>query len=195
MTENSEESLPSKFHDSKWWKVEDVQMLNPEDGEFEETRMAIVSVENGFENLNEKVKSQLDDVEDEDNIDDLGESLLLYYLTANALLERHSIEFLAQSHAGEANENYESLKSFFDDELNQSKRESLLHAAGLIDDGLKGEMARTRQMRNKLAHNPEKGLTLTRGSQKMEADIDRAYRAVNRLEDLWRDCTFPDYDG
>lgn len=195
MTKESGESWPSRIQNSKWWEIQNIHRIDPEDGETEETKMATLSVESGFETLHEQVQTQIENFENDSGFDDdMGEALLLYFLTANTLLERHSIEFLTQSRVSEEMENYDSLKSFFDDELTQSKRESLLHAAGLIDDGLKGEMAQTRKIRNKLAHNPQKGLTLSDEHKQLEADIDRAYRAVNRLEHLWRDCAFPGYN-
>ena len=196
MTEDDNSPWPSHIENSKWWEIESVYSLDHNNKKAEETEMATVSVESGFEVLYTKVKDQIQDLDEEDTFnDDLAESLLLYFLTANALLERHSIEYLVQSRVSEEYENYDEMKSFFDEELNQSKRESLLYAAGLIDDGLKGEMSKTRRRRNKLAHNPERGITLSKNRRELKADIDRAYRAINRIEDLWRDCAFPDYNA
>ena len=196
MTEDSENSWSSPIQNSKWWVIRDAHRIGPENEEVEQTEMATLSVESGFETLYEQIQTQLEDFDGESTFDDeLGESLLLYFLTANALLERHSIEFLAQSRVSDEMENYDSLKSFFDNELTQSKRESLLHAAGLIDDGLKGEMSQTRKIRNKVAHNPQKGLMLSEDHQQFEADVDRAYRAVNRIEHLCKDCAFPSYNA
>jgi len=59
----------------------------------------------------------------------------------------------------------------------------LLHAADVIDDGLKGELKQTRELRNRLVHDTMERMT----PNSMDApttQVDRGYRSTQKLMEL-----------
>lgn len=68
---------------------------------------------------------------------------------------------------------------FIQEQLTQSNREDMLYYLGLIDEGLKGEMARVRQKRNELAHTDRHNQI--EDLHRIKNDIKRANEVVKKI--------------
>lgn len=71
--------------------------------------------------------------------------------------------------------------------LSQADREQLLFDSGLIDSGLKGELASVRTTRNELVHGAWSSLKLTEEDSYL-ADVERAYRAEEKMIEIANDA-------
>lgn len=114
--------------------------------------------------------------------------ILEYFVISSAVIERLStmtlFEFVIPEEekvrkGGES----EPGKEFFKSNLNQNRRERLLFECGIIDSGLKGELAKVRQIRNELVHDVFQRRLLEE-TEEIESDVDRALRAVNKLDEI-----------
>ena len=108
--------------------------------------------------------------------------LLEFYTVVHAHTEWVSACMLYESIADKENREPEPTLEFFREGLSQSKREELLFRAGLIDSGLKGEMAKIKSVRNQLVHEQQKRMYVNLDN-KTDSDIDRAYHTVEELDE------------
>jgi hypothetical protein len=108
--------------------------------------------------------------------------LLEFYTVVHAHIERISACILYEAIADKENRKPEPTLEFFREELSQMKREELLFRAGLIDSGLKGEMAKVKSVRNQLVHEQHKRMYVNLDN-KTDSDIDRAYHTVAELDE------------
>ncbi len=59
----------------------------------------------------------------------------------------------------------------------------LLHATGVIDDGLKSEITQTREIRNRLVHDTTERMT-PKSMDAPTTQVDRGYRSTQKLMEL-----------
>lgn len=108
---------------------------------------------------------------------------LEYYTVVYSHIERLAAIALFETIVNKSSRDQENGLDFFRDEFTQSKREDMLYWAGLIDSGLKGEMARVRKKRNDLTHNQQKRMYID-FSDASSSDVKRARDTVYKLEDV-----------
>lgn len=120
--------------------------------------------------------------------------LLEFYAVVHAHIERVSACLLYESIADKENREPEPTLGFFQEGLSQSKREELLFRAGLIDSGLKGEMAKIKTVRNQLVHEQQKRMYVNLDN-KTKSDIERAYDTVKKLDDSLNELAGIELDG
>lgn len=112
-------------------------------------------------------------------------TLLLEFFTVSAAnIERLSASILTHEIASEEFDHERGAHNYFWNELSQSDREGLLYYSGLIDSGLKGELARVRQRRNELVHE-QISRRYVSDVNKLKADADRAMRSIQKLDSIW----------
>jgi len=114
--------------------------------------------------------------------------LLEFYTVVHTHIEWISTRMLYESLADKENREPEPTMDFFQEDLTQSKREELLFRTGLIDSGLKGEMAKVKSVRNKLVHQQQKRMFVNLDN-KTKSDIDRAYDTVTELDENLNELT------
>lgn len=112
--------------------------------------------------------------------------LLEFYTVVHAHIERVSACMLYEALADKENRESRPTLEFFREGLSQSKREEILFRTGLIDSGLKGEMAKVKSVRNELVHEQQKRMFVDLDN-KTESDIDRAYDTVTNLDEKLND--------
>lgn len=108
--------------------------------------------------------------------------LLEFYTVVHAHIERISACTLYEIIADKENREPGPTLEFFQDGLSQQKREELMFRAGIIDSGLKGEMAKVKSVRNQLVHEQHKRMFVDLDN-KTDSDIDRAYDTVAELDE------------
>lgn len=108
---------------------------------------------------------------------------LEYYTVVYAHLERLAAIVL---HEAIGDKSFQNTLDFFRDKFTQSKREDLLFNTGLIDSGLKGEMARVRRERNSIAHSQSSRMYID-FSGWSRSDMKRARNTVDKLEEVLED--------
>ncbi|MCU4741146.1 hypothetical protein [Natronoglomus mannanivorans] len=134
--------------------------------------------------MHEEFGESVADVQDMERymltIDDSKE-LLSFYISTAAHIESESA-LIILAHSFDFGINQRGSLDFLRENLTQSDREDMLYCLGIIDPGLKGELARVRKRRNELAHS--------RDHQRID-DIDteknnvkRAYEALDKLKDI-----------
>ena len=109
--------------------------------------------------------------------------LLELFAIASAHIERNSTNILYEKLADKENREKRSTRDYFQDHFNQNQREGLLYRCGIIDSGLKGELAKVRQRRNELVHKQIKRRYLS-DVNAIKGDSGRALRAAKKLDEL-----------
>lgn len=99
--------------------------------------------------------------------------LLSFYITTAAEIEQESALIINASVFNFGLKREGSLQ-FLKENFTQRDREDMLFYLGLIDDGLKGELARVRKRRNELAH--------TNQHNELE-DVQRTKNSIKRAKD------------
>lgn len=146
---------------------------------------------NQYERLQERLEEYTEDdiveVERLEDADNLGEipteeiyrlsdqdanELLSFYLTTAAEIEQESA-LIINAEIFDWGMKREGSFDFIMGNFTQSDREDMLFYLGLIDEGLKGELARVRKRRNELAH--------TNQHDEIE-DINRVKNSLKRAE-------------
>jgi hypothetical protein len=151
---------------------------------------ALSEIESLYEQLSDSFEEVQDREPARDNIVVLKPEerteLLEFYAVVHAHIEWVSACLLYESIADKENRERKPTLDFFQDDLTQSKREELLFRAGLIDSGLKGEMAKVKSVRNQLVHEQQKRMFVNLDN-KTKSDIDRAYDTVAELDEKLND--------
>ena len=106
--------------------------------------------------------------------------LLEFFTVATATIERDSTSILTEQIAPDDNRG--DAHEFLQKNFNQKQREGLLYHTGIINTGLKGELAKIRQRRNELVHEQLARRYLD-DIDAVSADVDRALRAVEKLDE------------
>lgn len=143
-----------------------------------------------IEELYERLSRSFEDIEEReparDNVVVLTPEertqLLEFYAIAHAHIERLSACMLYEYIADKENREREPTLDSFQERLSQSQRAELLFRAGLIDSGLKGEMAKIKSVRNQLVHEQQKRMYVNLDN-KTKSDVDRAYDTVAELDE------------
>lgn len=107
-----------------------------------------------------------------------SDDVMLFFTLANEMIRSLSGKVLNEEIVDESHRGESSLRSM--KELNPETQEDLLYYSGMIDSGLKGEIARIRKTRNKLVHDLRQRHFL-RGLSNLESRIDRTITAINEL--------------
>lgn len=147
-----------------------------------------------LETIHENLISKLEEAKEQDRG---GESrtfltqqervvLLEFFTVAHAVIETLSsdilkLKLLKPDHASEEFSDW-----LFERALNQKRRQELLSKAGVIGDGLKGDMNQVRNARNELVHDPASRLSVS-SVDDWTANADRALRTVERLFEIKMD--------
>lgn len=110
--------------------------------------------------------------------------LLEFFTVCSANIERLSATLLTTKLASDEHTQGHKAHEFFQNDINQAVREEILYFSGLIDEGIKGELARVRRRRNKLVHKQvyRRYISDVHG---VKADVDRAIRSLEKLESIW----------
>jgi hypothetical protein len=143
-----------------------------------------------IESLYERLSNSFEEIQEReparDNIvvltPDERTILLEFYTVVHAHIERISASMLYELIADKENRELSPTLEFFQEGLSQQKREELMFRAGLIDSGLKGEMAKVKLVRNQLVHEQHKRMFVDLDN-KTDSDIDRAYDTVTELDE------------
>lgn len=145
-------------------------------GEYGEEDIVEVETLEGGDDLGDIQKEERYALTDEDAND-----LLSYYITTAAEIEQESALIINAAVFDFGMEREGSL-SFLNENFTQRDREDMLYYLGLIDDGLKGEIARVRKRRNELAHTNNHNEIEDIG--RLQNSIKRAREAKNKLDSI-----------
>lgn len=122
--------------------------------------------------------------------EELGNHLLLYFTLAHSSIERYSENILwSQFNSGgyePSEKSAELLEDHNDDReyMSQWLREDLLFHEDVIDNGLKSQMAETRDTRNALVHDPHERVSLS-SVEEVASKVDLAFKAATTMSEKW----------
>jgi len=138
----------------------------------------LVKVENWeeAENLGDVPKEERYRLTDED-----ANELLSFYITTAADVESMSA-LIINADVFDFGMKREGSLQFLNENFTQRDREDMLYYLGLIDDGLKGELARIRKRRNELAHTNQHNEIEDVG--RVQNSIKRAKEAKDKLKSI-----------
>ena len=105
--------------------------------------------------------------------DEDANELLSFYITTAAEIEQES-SLIINAAVFDFGLKREGSLQFLNENFTQRDREDMLYYLGIIDDGLKGELARVRKRRNELAH--------TNQHNEIE-DVDRVQNSIKRAKE------------
>ena len=156
---------------------------------------------NQYERLHERLegygKDDIVEVEKIDTADNLAEisteevyklsdqdanELLSFYLTTAARIERESISII-DAEVFNWGMKREGSFEFVMGNFTQRDREDMLYYLDLIDEGLKGELARVRKRRNELAHTSQHNEI--EDINRLKSSIRRAKNAKDKLSTIY----------
>lgn len=141
-----------------------------------------------LENLGEDDIVEVEDMQSDDTLADIttvekyelsdkaANELLRFYISISAEIEMESSLIINADvfNFGLARgKGREGSLDFLKEDLTQSDRENMLYYLGIIDEGLKGELARVRRRRNELAHSSEHNYV---------DDIDQVLSSIKRAK-------------
>ncbi|WP_152424782.1 hypothetical protein [Natronococcus jeotgali] len=148
-----------------------------------------------------RLEKRLEDYEEEDILerknvgDNLGDiqttehyllkpndanELLSFYITTAAAIESESALIINAYSFNFGLDREGSLDFLYN--LRQKDREDMIYYLGLIDSGLKGELAKVRKRRNEFAHSQDHRIIDDIETEK--ANIKRAYNAMEKLKEI-----------
>lgn len=113
-----------------------------------------------------------------------AKDLLSFYITTSAMVEQESA-LIINAYAFNFGMNQRGSLKFLQEELTQSTREDMLYYLGIIDSGLKGELARVRQRRNELAHSRRHDEV--EDVSRVQNNLKRAKEATAKLKSIGLD--------
>ena len=142
-------------------------------------------LQESLEEYGEEDLVEVNNLEEADNLGDIPKEekyrltdedtneLLSFYITTAADIESESA-LIINAAVFDFGMMREGSLQFLNENFTQRDREDMLYYLGLIDDGLKGELARVRRRRNELAH--------TNQHNDIE-DIDRVQNSIKRAKE------------
>lgn len=113
--------------------------------------------------------------------DEDANELLSFYITTAADIESESALIINAAVSDFGMEREGSLQ-FLNENFTQRDRKDMLYYLGLINDGLKGELARVRKRRNELAHTNQHNIIEDIG--RVQNSIKRAKGAKDKLKSI-----------
>jgi len=115
-------------------------------------------------------------------LEETGNRLVQYFVIGSSIIEYFSSEVLYMELVDE-NRQSKSIYSFFRESLQQWEREELLFCCGIIDSGLKGDLNRARDARNKLVHSLHEHRYVSEDGMLLE-DVEKTKSAVDGLSEI-----------
>ncbi len=111
----------------------------------------------------------------------ISDDVVLFYTLANEVIHGLSGELLNKEIVREDRRSDSSLR--MTNSLPQETKEDLLFYSGIINNGLKGEMASVRKTRNKLVHELRDRHYLTT-IENVESRLERSLKVIDKLHEL-----------
>jgi hypothetical protein len=133
-----------------------------------------------------EASGEYDDAKDREIRFLISDEFVLFYTLANEIVQALAGEIIDKELFHENRRGKSSLEVAR--ELPQEVKEDLLFYSGIIDNGLKGEMANVRLVRNKLIHDIRNRQYLTE-IENIESRLSRAFNVINELHVLMYDHT------